>query len=96
MSMVMQFSGGSGTWTDVVVVRDCGKDTTDVETLTQLRRKAIWGAAKDTGYNYSAGRELIFDTQPQAEAVLNSYLKRVNDEKSFIDSITNCHTYHKP
>lgn len=71
----------------------CIVDTLGIEVLKQQRHDSAWSHIADTMYTYKSPYELIFKTRESATAAMNSYLRRLEYETSFSDSIAKCHTY---
>ncbi len=71
----------------------CSEDTISVRYIINAHHAKVWSDIKDTIYDAGISHELVFKIQQQAFSVLNSYMNRINSDKSFSDSVTACHTY---
>lgn len=78
----------------IMITTDCPTDTTNIEYIKTKRHFLIWVGIGDTVYDRRIGYELVFANKELALAAMNSYNRRTNEEKEFLDSIKKCHTYN--
>lgn len=62
-------------------------------TLDTLKNGLI---RKDTSWGKHKPGETMFDTQKEAQALVDKYTVYINSQQRISDSIKNCHTYSLP